>query len=396
MWPFQAKQRVFNFLICTAYSCLYHSTPRQLLKQLLDGIPGYHASQVLLARYMPGGLQFQRLGFSSRLKSPCQQRWRQQVCWSKPMAWITHATATGLPHGFLRLFWQISKPLWFLVNSWRHRQLKALLTLKAWSCECVFSQWIPTYVCVHQIYYCNRSLLHNIVCQKCQNPVLGSFPAPRTERRWVLRLLELLGHPGGCLPVAPRGHLRSHDFGQGVSVPCRGDPLGYGSFMKFWGVPRLGWWGWWYEPKIVGFCPGITRYNPVTKVILDDSHRSWRHLLGDHPRLSRHCGQVCVEDGELVGGCNDLRCCPKLGSQFLMTSMNFKFWISNSNTSMMIWVSHQDFQRYVSGSHRSPEAKGKELTSIYDFFIGRREGAVVLERLLGFDAFSLHFLNSYI
>ena len=104
MWPFQAKQRVFNFLICTAYSCLYHSTPRQLLKQLLDGIPGYHASQVLLARYMPGGLQFQRLGFSSRLKSPCQQRWRQQVCWSKPMAWITHATATGLPHGFLRLF----------------------------------------------------------------------------------------------------------------------------------------------------------------------------------------------------------------------------------------------------------------------------------------------------
>ena len=63
---------------------------------------------------------------------------------------------------------------------------------------------------------------------------------------------------------------------------------------------------------------------------------------------------------------------------------------------MMIWVSHQDFQRYVSGSHRSPEAKGKELASIYDFFIGRREGAVVLERLLGFDAFSLHFLNSYI
>ena len=63
---------------------------------------------------------------------------------------------------------------------------------------------------------------------------------------------------------------------------------------------------------------------------------------------------------------------------------------------MMIWVSHQDFQRYVSGSHRSPEAKGKELTCIYDFFIGWREGAVVLERLLGFDAFSLHFLNSYI
>ena len=254
------------------------------------------------------------------------------------------------------------------------------------------------FVCIKSIIVTDLSF--TTLRAKSATPCLVHF------QRRVLRLLELLGHPGGCLPVAPRGHLRSHDFGQGVSVPCR--LAGVAVYHRL----SPGWPGWsvgvwkFYEVLrctqvgLMGLmiwtqnCWILSRYNPVTKVILDDSHRSWRHLLGDHPRLSRHCGQVCVEDGELVGGCNDLRCCPKLGSQFLMTSMNFKFWISNSNTSMMIWVSHQDFQRYVSGSHRSPEAKGKELTSIYDFFIGRREGTVVLERLLGFDAFSLHFLNS--
>ena len=45
---------------------LHHSTLGQFLKELLGSIPGYHASQVLLARYMPGGLQFQSLGFSSQ------------------------------------------------------------------------------------------------------------------------------------------------------------------------------------------------------------------------------------------------------------------------------------------------------------------------------------------
>ena len=113
---------------------LHHSTLGQFLKELLGSIPGYHASQVLLARYMPGGLQFQSLGFSSQAEMTNFKRESKlqlddafrpvqtlsavsqplQVCWSKPMAWITHATATGLqPDGFLHLFWHPKGPKLF-------------------------------------------------------------------------------------------------------------------------------------------------------------------------------------------------------------------------------------------------------------------------------------------